>query len=147
MPFQRILCAVDFSDGSRRALDAAVELASRLRGSLALMHVVHVRPELFAPPAGLMPLDPHARGWQAAHDELAAWCGVATAAGVPAAPVLVEGVPADAICEEVERGGHDLVVMGSHGRGALERAILGSVADRVVRRVGCPVLVVPPRVR
>lgn len=57
---------------------------------------------------------------------------------------LLEGEPSEAIAAQVETGGAELVVMSTHGRGGLERAWLGSVADRLIRRVDIPVLLVRP---
>lgn len=53
-----------------------------------------------------------------------------------------EGSPADAILRTVEKEGVDLVVMGTSGKHGLDRFLLGSVAEKVVRSAGCPVLVV-----
>lgn len=66
-------------------------------------------------------------------------------ADVTARWTLLEGEPTDAITAHVEESGADLVVMSTHGRGGIERAWLGSVADRVVRHVTRPVLLVRPR--
>lgn len=148
MPFHRILCPVDFSGYSRRAVETALELASSLGASLTLLHVVEPTHELFPPPAGLLPArapgdDLHAD----ARRELESWSQEIRAhrADVPVSLATGDGSPSAAILDAVTSGaGHDLVVMGSHGRGGLERAILGSVADHVVRHASCPVLVVPP---
>ncbi len=143
MAFQRILCPVDFSDCSRRALDTAIELAARLGASLLLVHVVDPQGQPFGAPAGALPIDPLEVSRPAAPDELLAWCRDARAAGVTTTTEVLAGAPAAAVVDAVRVGGHDLVVLGSHGRGGLGRALLGSVADHVVRRAGCPVLVVP----
>lgn len=146
MAFQRILCPVDFSDCSRHATEIAFDLAARLGAAVTLLHVVEPPRELFPPPAGLMP------GSEAAGDlradalrELESWKDAARTRGdVPVTTQTVDGTPSAAILDAVRSdSSYDLVVMGSHGRGGLKRAILGSVADTVVRRAPCPVLVVP----
>jgi nucleotide-binding universal stress UspA family protein len=55
-----------------------------------------------------------------------------------------EGVAASRILDEVKTGSVDLVVMGTHGRGGFDRLVLGSVAEKVLRKATCPVLTVPP---
>ncbi|RJT06474.1 universal stress protein [Halococcus sp. IIIV-5B] len=64
------------------------------------------------------------------------------ASGVTVERVLVEGAPSKRIVEYAEREGCDLVVMGTHGRGGIDRLLLGSVAERVVRTSSVPVLTV-----
>jgi nucleotide-binding universal stress UspA family protein len=54
------------------------------------------------------------------------------------------GPAGDAVCQEAARVGADLIVMGTHGRGAVGRFWHGSVADHVVRNVECPVILLPP---
>lgn len=60
-------------------------------------------------------------------------------------PLLLVGAsPADEILSYVRKAGPELLVMGTHGRGAVARALLGSVASSVARRAACPLLLVPP---
>jgi nucleotide-binding universal stress UspA family protein len=59
---------------------------------------------------------------------------------------VVQGAPADKILEVAKKEGVDLIIMGTHGRKGLERAIFGSVCDRVVRSAPCPVLTVNPAI-
>jgi nucleotide-binding universal stress UspA family protein len=59
------------------------------------------------------------------------------------AEVLTDGMPAPSVLRFARDNGADLIVVGTHGRGGLSRAVLGSVADKVVRGASCPVLVVP----
>jgi nucleotide-binding universal stress UspA family protein len=63
--------------------------------------------------------------------------------GVDAVALLVEGPPAKVVLEEASRLEVDMIIIGSHGYGAVARALLGSVSAGVVRRAQCPVLVVP----
>jgi nucleotide-binding universal stress UspA family protein len=70
---------------------------------------------------------------------------LAAAEGVTVATAVAEGPPADRIVDAVKAAGHDLVVMGSHGHQGVERALLGSTAERVIVHAPCPVLVVKER--
>jgi nucleotide-binding universal stress UspA family protein len=58
---------------------------------------------------------------------------------------VVDAAPATAICEVAEEVGADLILVGTHGRTGVRRALLGSVAEKVVREAACPVLVMRPR--
>ena len=58
---------------------------------------------------------------------------------------VVVGPAAFEIVRRAEERGADLLVVGSHGRGAIRRFLLGSVAERVLREAGCPVMIVPDR--
>jgi nucleotide-binding universal stress UspA family protein len=138
--FKRILVAVDGSSHARRALDAAIELAEALDSWLTLICVV-VPPGWPATAAvyGALPsgqdLDREARRLL---DEAA----VLVPDGIPVATVMAHGAPAQAILERIGEGGHDLVVVGSRGRGAAAALLLGSVSGTVLEHSPVPVLVV-----
>jgi nucleotide-binding universal stress UspA family protein len=80
----------------------------------------------------------------AAEQGLAELVATARAAGVEATSRTRYGSTAREICEQARDLGTDLIVLGTHGRSGLSRALLGSVAERVVRRAPCPVLTVRP---
>ena len=67
------------------------------------------------------------------------------APGLKISSEAVQGAPATEICRVAKEGGHDLIVIGTHGRTGVARFLLGSVAERVVREAPCPVLVARPR--
>jgi nucleotide-binding universal stress UspA family protein len=131
-PLARVLGAVDFSPPSRLAMLAAGDVAAERGATLALVHVVSAPgPELAA----------MARA--GAEDRLRAWAAeVAPRAGTKVEWSVGDGPVADGILERARAGGHDLVVLGTHGRTGIARALLGSVAERVIRRAERAVLVV-----
>jgi nucleotide-binding universal stress UspA family protein len=71
----------------------------------------------------------------------------ARAAGVPICGQVLVGRPTERIVSAAQESGADLIVLGTHGASGFERLILGSVAERVLRKAACPVLTVPPRAR
>ena len=81
-----------------------------------------------------------ARAW--AVKTLGEWTSTAAAAGIAARWVLRTGVPYQEIVGAAARERADLIVIGTHGRSGLNRALLGSVADRVIRLARCPVMTV-----
>jgi nucleotide-binding universal stress UspA family protein len=136
-----VLVPIDFEDASRRALDLAKGIAPCLGAEVVLLHayqvLVQVVPSLS--PAEIPPLPGvHLEVEEAARralNELADAHG-----GLRS--ILMEGDPASAILAEAERLRPRMVVMGTHGRAGLERVVLGSVAEKVVRRCVVPVTVV-----
>lgn len=143
---QRILCPIDFSDFSRRAMRHAVAVAGWYHASLTLVHVWPFVPVVAYPPgSGVVPSPPPLRADD--RDRLAADLRrLAGEAGAdPASTVdVVEGETAREILRVAGAMPADLIVMGSHGRSGFERLLLGSVTEKVVRRALCPVLTVPP---
>lgn len=144
-----ILVPVDFSDRSGRLL-AAAEEAARTRGaSLHLLHVIEpvastsgisMDPPL---PIEIMP-DP-SLGEKLESGQLGKMAAEISARGVPCTSAVKLGLPVDEILATVADIGAGLVVLGSHGRGALYHLFTGSVVTGVLRRIDCPVLVVPLR--
>jgi nucleotide-binding universal stress UspA family protein len=138
-----ILVPVDDSSEARRAVEQAAELAARLNVGVTLMTVVatSMLPRQALEPAQLAGIEAHFRA--AGERVLAALRPVAEAAGAPVETKLVEGIPADEIVAEAGRG-YLFVVMGGRGAGLTgrDRALLGSVSDRVLRQSPVPVLIV-----
>jgi len=146
---QRILCPLDFSRFSRHALEQAVAIAHETGAEIVALHAHAVEPvtsvvTVGAPiplePARLMPAER-----QAVTRELQEFTREVDADGLVVAARIVERNPVDAILETAERWPADLIVLGTHGRTGLERLMLGSVAEKVLRKASCPVLTVPRR--
>jgi nucleotide-binding universal stress UspA family protein len=142
--FHRILCPVDFSDGSRAALAHATSMAEEADAQLTVLHVIEVPPELREHAmAGSLDVD----GMRAAAEadrltrlrelipsEARTFCTVETA--------VREGAAYREILRVAAERQADLIVMGVHGRGALDLLVFGSNTARVTRAATCPVLVV-----
>lgn len=141
--FYRVIVPTDFSSGSEEAFSIAVRLAGVAGSELVLLHVL-VEVPLFSegPFAKNRTRDVFeaARRW--AEQSLEEWAAKARAAGVRARIALRTGVPFREIVAAATDERADLIVLGTHGRGGINRALLGSVADRVIRLAPCPVLTV-----
>jgi nucleotide-binding universal stress UspA family protein len=140
---RRILCPTDFSIFSARALRHAIALARRFDAQL---HVVHVVPPLYPTsgasfyfPAPIL-AGPELR--QGVEDEMRRFVAPADEARVPVETQIRDGQPWREIQAMAEGLPADLVVMGTHGTGGFERLLLGSVTEKVLRRLPCPVLTV-----
>ncbi|MHB1261839.1 MAG: universal stress protein [Thermoplasmatota archaeon] len=135
-----IVAAVDFSKHSRKAFDAAVRLAGDLDATLVLVHAFPPVPKAGArDPIGQAKAEIDAVEWK---DLCEQWAADARKA-VDVETVGREGKPADVVAKVVAERKASLVVVGSHGRTGLKRAVLGSVADAIVRASKVPVVVVP----
>lgn len=146
MSFQRILVPVDFSDAALAAVDLARELAELSQGEVLLLHVgmfphfasVELSMLGAAGPTLLTMSEEVAERIEERLQELGR---ERLGEAVPWTVALREGYAPEEILDEVAQEGCDLVVMGTHGRTGLERVLLGSVADRVVRACPVPVMV------
>jgi nucleotide-binding universal stress UspA family protein len=145
--FKRILVPLDGSQFAEGALPHAQMLAGCGGGAIELLRVtVHPSSYVYvADPAALADLYDSDR----AHCEdylkqiASRLTGTALAPGTVTTTVL-EGLVADAILDHADKSGVDLIVMSTHGRSGMERWLLGSVAEKVVRGAKMPVLLVRP---
>jgi nucleotide-binding universal stress UspA family protein len=140
--FQRILCPVDFSETSRRAFEHAVWCARTFGAELTVLHVLEPAP-LTVAYDGMPDVDFHAEAQRIARQELEKLLATADLSGVRATTRILHGATYKAIAEFAAIQPADLIVIGTHGRSGLEYAFFGSTAERVMRSVSCPVLVVP----
>ena len=141
--YYRIVVPTDFSSCSELAWAEAQRLARVFGSELILVHVLAESTFISGAPfaSGLgEEFVAAARRW--AEQELERWVAKAKAGGGKARAHLRAGVEHREIVDVVTDERADLVVIGTHGRGGLDRALLGSVADRVIRLAPCPVLAV-----
>lgn len=141
---QNILVATDFSDASARALDYARELARAFKASV---HVMHVLEDLAAHAwttevyVAALP-GVHEEMEKQARERLEQIVTNDDRRDLAIQTVLRLGSPFVEIVRYAREANIDLIVMGTHGRGAIVHMLLGSVAERVVRKAHCPVLTV-----
>lgn len=151
--YQRILVAVDGSDTAQLALDHALQLAKDQRARLRIVHAIESIQDLVGMSGGYpfdaSPLIESMR--EEGQKVIDAAVARAQAAGVEAEATLVEAPPtsmertAAMLVREGKRWEADLIVVGTHGRRGLDRVILGSVAESLIRVAPLPVLLVRAR--
>jgi nucleotide-binding universal stress UspA family protein len=134
--FRRILVTTDFSEGTADALAYAFSVAQENQSKVVLLHVLHDIP-VDVPDKYR---DSLVRGVvkqleDLVPDEAKSWCEVATR--------VETGIPYQVILQAAQEEASDLLVMNIHGKGMLDRALLGSTAERVVRGASCPVMMIP----
>jgi nucleotide-binding universal stress UspA family protein len=134
---RRILLATDLSPASDAATDTALSLAQGLRAELLVVSVIDPSAHVSGPHLARMDQRRSAR-------ESAAQALVVQGrrAGVDVEFLVWEGEPGPAIVEAAVAEHADLLVVGTRGRNRVERLVLGSVSDHVVRHATCPVLIV-----
>lgn len=145
---RNILLATDFSPASRPAARRAVEMAAASRATLWIAHVVPPAPVSLGGsslPRMYREMDRFIRA--DARKRLRALETAAERSGVRSRPLLLSGVPHEAIRRAARAHRADLVVLGTHGRTGVARLIIGSVAARVLTTAPCPVLTVRSRGR
>jgi nucleotide-binding universal stress UspA family protein len=142
IPLRRIVVATDFSEGAEKATREAIELAKEYDARVELVHAwvlpLVSTPEMVSPVStGLIDeLEKEARRTMDAALLRHRTPGIAVEGTV------VCSDPREAVVETAEKLKADLIVIGTHGRRGLKRALLGSVAEAVVRTAPCAVLVV-----
>jgi len=137
LPIHTILHPTDFSDRSRHALHLACALARDYGARLIVLHVAVPPTVVYG--EGIIPPDPM-RNLQEERDQLN---GLPIPdANVRAERLFSEGDPAEEILSVARDVSANLIAMGTHGRTGLNRLLMGSVAEQVVRRASCPVLTV-----
>lgn len=142
-PWHTIGCPVDFSEPSREAMHLAADLASTSGARLILLYVRSLPPLAFAEAPSFTTEELLEQADELAERSLAEWRNEALARGAPVVQTRsLIGVPHAEILRFAQENDLDLLVMGTHGRTAFMHAVLGSVAEKVVRRAPCPVLTV-----
>jgi nucleotide-binding universal stress UspA family protein len=142
--FKKILVPVDGSAPSDAAVKLALRLAHDQDANLVFLHVSEVAKIAAMISSTAVCVDPSPAldaELAAGQDALSRAETNARTSAIPAESILVEGASADSIVKTAKRNGADLIVMGSHGRGGIQRALLGSVAEGVLRHSSVPVLV------
>lgn len=139
--FDTFLVPMDFSADSHAALQMAVAMArASQHGKLHLLHAFELRLPSNPPYGVMLPETYLAQLRGVAERRLDEVAQTVSAAGVACERHLANGYPVDVICETARRVAADVVVMGTRGLTGLEHVLLGSIAERTVRRAPCPVL-------
>jgi nucleotide-binding universal stress UspA family protein len=144
---KNILCPVDLSDFSRRALDHAVAVARWYDSTITALFVYEPVPAAAygAAPAPLTPVVLTSSDREQMLADVTRFADAASTPGVRITTVVREGNPVREILDAAAEARAGLLVMGTHGRSGFGRLILGSVTEKVLRQARCPVLTVPRR--
>jgi nucleotide-binding universal stress UspA family protein len=140
----RILYATDLAEGSEPGLEFSMRLARGLGAQLTVIHVIQPIDAAFhgVETAAYLP-DYTAEIRAQAAERLNRLVALVSDGGVPVTSVLADGVPYETINRLAEKNNSDLVVINLQGKGPIERALLGTTAERVIRTATVPVLSLP----
>jgi nucleotide-binding universal stress UspA family protein len=141
----KILVTTDFSEVSDRALDYAIALARRYDARIYLAHVITPDPFQFAEPQLAQATYEKVR--QAAEEGITDILISGKLRGVPHEVLMEEGNVWPALNKLITEHEIDLVVVGTHGRGKVQKILIGSVAEEIFRQADCAVLTVGPAVK
>jgi nucleotide-binding universal stress UspA family protein len=145
MAFRNILAAIDGSPHGARALEEAVDLAQAYNAKLTVITSVP-DPSTWLVTGGAyggqLNYEALAAEAEREHRELLEHAVDGIPGDLPVTKILAQGRPGERILEQVEAGGHDLVVMGSRGRGQMRSLLLGSVSHQVLNASPAAVLIV-----
>jgi len=141
LSIEKIVIATDGSEYTKNAISFGLSLAKMLGAKVYALSVLDIAPVMSVPIDG---------AWKGVFDLMHEECQKASAhvkkmgeaVGLEVESVVLEGKPAEKIVEYAEENDMDLIVMGTMGKSGLDRILLGSVAERVVRISHTPVLVV-----
>jgi universal stress protein A len=145
LPLSRIVCPLDFSKPSQKALQTAIEFAVQFRAELILVHVI-------APAAPGIPADPtyafagtedYEKALRTQAEEQLTLAEQRLPEGLKSRKVIGTGDAADEIVRLADEQGADLIVIATHGLTGWRHLVFGSVAEKVMRHSQRPVLVVP----
>jgi nucleotide-binding universal stress UspA family protein len=141
LTFGRMLYATDLSEASNQGFRSVLELANTTGSTLAILHAVHA-PTLVYVEAGMASID-NRQLLDDARVRLNALEAEASRQKIEVESLLLEGNPAEAILKAAEEDCADLIVMTVSKKGLIERALLGSTAERIIREAHLPVLSIP----
>ncbi|TAK53490.1 MAG: universal stress protein [Bacteroidetes bacterium] len=139
---KNILCPIDYSVYSEMALKYAIEFAEKYQAKLYLMHVLDIRvydindPDLY----NVNIIDEETIN--KLRERLLKCVNEDAKNKISVEAIIIQGVPFAEIIKTAKECKIDLIVLGTHGRTGLSHAIMGSVAEKVVRKAPCPVLTI-----
>jgi len=151
----KLLVAIDFSELAVRIIAEAEKLAGSLHAQVLLLHVIPSPSPIIDLPHDAEMLDlmdvrhekeeyPSLR--EAPESEkMLTIAAKLSAGGIDTTVIIAQNDEAAAIIEECEKQNADMIMLGSHGHGALFHLLVGSVSEEVIRRASCPVIIVPSK--
>ena len=141
-----ILVPLDFSDATEAVVATAGRFAKAMGLSVTLIHAVRAEGDFIGYEVGPQYIRDHvAEALWTQHEALETYQKQLTTEGIETVALLVPGDPAHKLPEEIDRVGPELVVIASHGHGALYHLLAGSVCQAVLAHAACPVVVVPAK--
>lgn len=141
-----ILVGIDFSDSARKVIDQAALLARALGAKIWLLHVAEPDPAFVGYKGDPTVMrDDVAEKYHDEHRQLQAMGQALRDGGLDCVALLVQGATVETILREAANLSADMIIIGSHGKGALKRLLIGSTSEGVLHHCEIPLHVVPTR--
>ena len=142
----KILVAVDLSDATTKIIEVTEYLAKATQGEVLVLHVAEAEPDFVGYDAGPdVVRDQVAKEFREEHRGVQAHADSLREAGIEAKALLIKGPIIDTVLREANRFGAEVLIVGSHGFGALYDLLVGSASRGILKNTKIPVLVVPVR--
>jgi nucleotide-binding universal stress UspA family protein len=140
----KILVAVDLSKATKRVIQVTERIARGMSGEAWVLHVAEAEPDLVGFDAGPEVVrDQVAKEFREEHKAVQEYTDTLRKADIEATALLIRGPIVETILQQAERIEADLLIVGSHGFGALYDLLVGSASRGILKHSGIPVLVVP----
>ena len=144
----KLLVAVDLSESTKKLVNMAEEIAKALSAKVWILHNAEPPPEVLEFTADPQTArESRANKFRGEHRQIQEIADRLRQAGLDATALLVHGATVETILKEASDLNVDIIVVGSHGRGAMYQLLMGSVSEGVLRNSRCPILVVPTHER
>jgi nucleotide-binding universal stress UspA family protein len=140
----KLLVAIDLSDDMDTVVTKARELAAALAARVWLVHVADPEPAFVGYDVGPQyERDAMAEKFRKEHAALQAIANAWRAGGLDTTALLVQGATVETLLKEAADLQADMIIAGSHGKGAMRRLLVGSVSEGLLQNTQCPILIVP----
>ena len=144
----KIMVAVDLSESGETVLVEAEKIANALSAKVWLLHVAAPDPEFVGMDVGPQTVrDNMSKKFHEEHRRIQAIADRFRNTGLDTTALLIQGVTVDTILAEATKLDADMIVIGTHGHGAMYRLLVGSVSEGVLHKSRCPILVIPTHER
>lgn len=144
----KILVSVDLSESTEKVVEKAGEIAKALSAKVWLIHIADPEPDFVGYEPGPQSVrDSIAKSFKIEHQQIHEIANRLRATGLDTTAILVQGATVDTILKEASKLEVDMIVVGSHGRGAMHQILVGSVCEGVLHKSECPILIIPTHER
>lgn len=140
---KKIMACVDFTEGTDRIIDKAIELAINTKANLCLIHVAPPKEGTANSVCGKRSFPELARKLCTCNRSIDAIAAKIKKAGIELTTVRARGEAGTVIADEAKRNGAEMIVMGAKNNSALHHLVAGSVAAEVMKKTGTPVMLIP----
>jgi len=139
-----ILTAIDFSEITDAVVKYAIKFAKSYNGSIRLLHIAEPPSAFLGDDVGPQVVrDIKAATIKKEHKQLDTITELMEAEGIEVKSIIIQGSTVEKIIEQSEKANADIIILGSHGKGVIASAIMGSTCQGVIQKSKCPVLVIP----